>query len=378
MKRLMIISTTVAFCGGIGTMMAASSCDPECINDRRTSVYLELEAAKGEDWDPQRHPTTVSYVVRSIGNEDSNFEGTFGADPEPRPGRCLDMKCDQFALGFDEPGLYEIEVEVCGKAFKTTVDVPMDLDACHVESQGVTMALDDSGCRSAAVPRDMAPEDDGHIRECDPLEVAHPSVFVMVANPQGDVMNPVDVESVWYTVKPHTDVHPGDDTLTARAGIDPTDEEDLNRFRAKQPPGDPEPVDDIRDPANSQPDGKHHEHDEDCDHDDDDDDDDDDNDNDDGAELERHQAFCIADADGTGCRAWIAGFDTEGEFTVGTTYCGVEVQQTIVVEKELLACHVQTEYVVLDVETTGCLQTPTEEPADPDPSAPTEREAYGG
>lgn len=297
-------------------MMAATSCDPECVQDHRTAVYLTLATKRDNPWNPAHHPTTVSYAVFPAADpaEASDFEGTFGLVPRLRPARCLDddANCHEYALGFDEAGTYEIDVEVCGKKFETTVEVPLSADMCHAEPQEVEIVIDSSGCLTHAVPHELAPNrlpepdpnpggqmdpDPDRPVECDGM--AHPSVYAVVGNTVGDVFMPVDVDQVWYTVTPRDD-HP-------RERIEEDD--------------DAKPL----------------------------------------------AATCIENPNGGPCVAWIAGFEQSGTFTLSTQYCEVEVEETVWVDKPEDACHVSTEFVMLEVETRGCLGARTPDGGGPHP-----------
>jgi hypothetical protein len=77
------------------------------------------------------------------------------------------------------------------------------------------------------------------------------------------------------------------------------------------------------------------------------------------------EARCIRGDDGT-CNAWIAGYELEGPITVSTEHCDTVVSQTVDVRPIPDSCHVQTEYMMLEVSTRGCLTAEVVE-ADPPP-----------
>lgn len=80
-----------------------------------------------------------------------------------------------------------------------------------------------------------------------------------------------------------------------------------------------------------------------------------------------HEALCITTD--TGCiGAWIAGYELEGPITVFTEYCDTVVSQTVEVGRTADDCHVQTEFMLLEVSTAGCLTAP--EPSGPPPPPP--------
>lgn len=76
------------------------------------------------------------------------------------------------------------------------------------------------------------------------------------------------------------------------------------------------------------------------------------------------EARCIQDEDGD-CTAWLAGYEMSGPITVSTEYCDALVSETIEVEVIPGACHVETEYMLLEVSTRGCLTTEQPEPPEP-------------
>jgi hypothetical protein len=76
------------------------------------------------------------------------------------------------------------------------------------------------------------------------------------------------------------------------------------------------------------------------------------------------EARCIQDEDGD-CMAWLAGYEISGPITVSTEYCDNVVSETIEVEVIPGACHVSTEYLLLEVSTRGCLTTEQPEPPEP-------------
>ncbi len=68
-----------------------------------------------------------------------------------------------------------------------------------------------------------------------------------------------------------------------------------------------------------------------------------------------------------GCIAWYVGWELEGNFDVFTEMCETEVNTTVRVSKTKGACHVDTQFVVLEPSTGGCL---TAKPAPPPPGWP--------
>lgn len=79
------------------------------------------------------------------------------------------------------------------------------------------------------------------------------------------------------------------------------------------------------------------------------------------------EARCITD-DGQCLGAWVAGYELEGPIEVSTEYCDTVVSQVVEVDRSDDGCHVQTAFVLLEVNTTGCLAAATPAPDPPGPS----------
>ena len=76
-----------------------------------------------------------------------------------------------------------------------------------------------------------------------------------------------------------------------------------------------------------------------------------------------HEARCL-DSEGTCSGTWIAGYELEGRIEVSTEYCDKVVSKSVEVGRTEDGCHVETEFMLLEVDTTGCLtgQTPPTPP----------------
>lgn len=81
----------------------------------------------------------------------------------------------------------------------------------------------------------------------------------------------------------------------------------------------------------------------------------------------KQDARCLTDlADGS-CYAWVAGYEIPGKMEISTEWCDVEVKRQIDVGMTEDGCHVQTEYMMLEVETRGCLAGVPQPIPDKDP-----------
>jgi hypothetical protein len=66
-----------------------------------------------------------------------------------------------------------------------------------------------------------------------------------------------------------------------------------------------------------------------------------------------YEAYCIEGPNG--CTAWIAGFELTGPITVSAEHCEDVVTETVVVGSTADGCHVETQHMIIEVPTRGCL-----------------------
>ncbi len=78
------------------------------------------------------------------------------------------------------------------------------------------------------------------------------------------------------------------------------------------------------------------------------------------------EARCIHDDDGCS-EAWVGGYDLVGPIKVSTEYCDTMVSQSVKVHPTEDGCHAQTEFILLEVSTLGCLtdRIPSDDPRPP-------------
>jgi hypothetical protein len=79
-----------------------------------------------------------------------------------------------------------------------------------------------------------------------------------------------------------------------------------------------------------------------------------------------HEAHCIEGQ--SGCESWIAGYELTGPITVSAEHCEEVVSNTAVVELTSDGCHVETQTMIIEVPTRGCLTQTT--PPGPPPLPP--------
>lgn len=69
-----------------------------------------------------------------------------------------------------------------------------------------------------------------------------------------------------------------------------------------------------------------------------------------------------------GCETWLAGYDLVGPIVVSTEHCEDVVSETVVVEPTADGCHADTQFMMLEVSTRGCLTS--NDPPSPPPAPP--------
>ena len=192
-KRIILVTGLAGWIGGLGTMVAVGSCDTVCEPDNQPSVFAELVPMK-TDYDIQMNARDVHVRYRIAGDGDDIRAG-IDAEPLWKSGRCLDDHCTTWGLGFDEPGHYEIEAEVCGDVFKSSADVKLGPDGCHAEAVAVDIPITGTICGNDKDPPSADPTPAPDI-PC--MEVDVPSVWVNPVRRYDDHAATVDVERVFF------------------------------------------------------------------------------------------------------------------------------------------------------------------------------------
>lgn len=213
-----------------------------------------------------------------------NEEGT--AKQEVISGMCMDPICSKFAVGIEQTGEFDVQVDVCGTSHTEKISVGMQEDGCHVDTVQKTIVIDPDSCATHEEPPTLVAQPVPKL--CDLM--AHPSAIVWTLQQFDDYQASIDVDALWYT---HED--------------------------------------------------------------------------------QRHKARCFdANAEGTGCSIWVAGLEQAGPMTLATEYCGKEQSKEIRVDMTEDGCHVETEYVSMLLSSTGCLTGEPEPRRPPEPPAGTE------
>ena len=79
-----------------------------------------------------------------------------------------------------------------------------------------------------------------------------------------------------------------------------------------------------------------------------------------------------------GCETWIAGYDLVGPITVSAAHCEDIVSETVVVEPTEDGCHAQTQFMLLEMSTRGCMTGSEPHPPPPPPPWPLSVTAASG
>jgi hypothetical protein len=183
-RRILLFTGLAGLAGGLTTLALGSSCDAECIREDRPSVIAHILSIEGGVTRPVT-ASAVTYDFLGHARSPDSADGSFTARPLRDRGYCLDSACTTWALGVDQAGLFDIEVEACGQTLSQRVDVAFDEDACHAETEEIAVVVD---CDE---PRPVVAQP-----TCD--AGARPSVFVYVAREHDDYLEAVPVERVWY------------------------------------------------------------------------------------------------------------------------------------------------------------------------------------
>jgi hypothetical protein len=183
-RRILVFTGLIGLGGGLATLALGSSCDAECIREDRPSVIARILEVEGGVTTPVS-ASALTYHFLGHSRTPEASEGSFTARPLKGTGYCLDSTCTSWALGVDQAGMFDIEVEACGKTWTQRVDVPFDEEACHAETEEIAVIVDCDEARPVVAQG-----------TCD--AGARPSVFVYVAREYDDYLEAVPVDRVWY------------------------------------------------------------------------------------------------------------------------------------------------------------------------------------
>lgn len=126
---------------------------PTCTLEARPSLVVEpVDAITG---DPMA-ATAAGYSRRPFLEEGMSARGDDAPRPTTASVGCESGVCDEFRLGSELAGRFEVWVEACGERSEPVeVEVPMTEDGCHVQTQTVQIELECSGC--------TPPHEHGHL-----------------------------------------------------------------------------------------------------------------------------------------------------------------------------------------------------------------------
>lgn len=388
MRRVFIATGIIAVVGGASTMVLGSSCDTVCTLEAKPSVILQIF---DQDSPTAGRPIAASEVWYEVTDDTGHTE--------TKRGECLDDECTEWILGYEVEGDFVIHANVCGEEYTATASVTMDEDGCHVATQWVQMPVDASSC--TVDPADLPV---GHPEPVACTLEARPSVVADVVIPNVDRLVPWKPDRVWYEWS-------GDKGGRQIPGICLNSE--CSQFAAgREQVGHFELFAEVCGAVFSTEvevgeteDGCHVDTEsvviqasvQSCEG---------------GVELEpipahptctlearpsafifpvidggdvwlphpteqlwfehgdtRHRAFCAQEAENGKCTWWIAGYELAGRFRATTETCGEQSSIEFAVEKTADGCHVQTEYLPVFVDTSGCITLAPPPPGEPPPNA---------
>lgn len=391
-KKVFLATGVIAIIGGLSTAVAVSSCDQVCTMEAKPSVVVRFYDATGAEY-TEGAATSVQWWHIT----DPTLVGS-APDPAVQPpvaelqnAECMDDECTAWIAGWETEGEIEIRATMCGHEFIERIEVPMDEYGCHVETQEVNFNLGATDC----APDDVAVPPTGELgTHCTPAP--HYSVIVNTVTAIDGAYVPAQPSSVYGFYRP--DGTAGNEAISGlcldekctkhavgieqagpfdikveACGAEFTDTVTVGKtedgchvdtevitifvdpdkcvapdpvptldvapvpkvcdlmavpsaivYTAKQVDDyfAPIPVDEVW--------GIH--------------------------SGERVKGLCVeANPDDRGCTQWVVGYELAGEMTVSAAHCGKEASADIRIDETEDGCHVITEYVTLEPDTTGCL-----------------------
>lgn len=400
-KKIFIATGTLAVVGGLVTALSASSCDQVCTMEAHPSVTVRFYDSAGLEVSGLPGTTVTWWKVD---------DPSYGEAPDPaitppagslNDAECTDAVCSAWIAGWEEDGTIEVRANVCGSEYIERIEVPMQADGCHVESQDLDISIDTSGCDTPAPPTHGLVEGCGGQDQFSIIASAYtevPGGFIPVrpdvvyglwkekettaeAVPMsGLCLDPecmsygVGVEQTgFFELQVHACgtvfSHPVEvgmsasgchvETAQVAVEIDPAQCATAGKVQVIDGPPAPSVCELDLHPSALVFTGKIH---------------------DDYvvpvpvqhvwyAQGERRvEAHCIDESTDGRCARWVAGYEVAGAMSITSDYCEVEFGEDIRVEMTDDGCHVKTEYVFLEPPTIGCFDSePTPEPPPPPP-----------
>lgn len=119
-----------------------------------------------------------------------------GSTQQVVSGMCMDPICSKFAVGTEQTGEFEIQVDACGTSQTERLTVGMQADGCHVDTVQTTIVIDPDRCATHAEP--------GPVVVATPVPtvcdlMARPSAIVWTLQQLDDMQLSVEVDSLWFT-----------------------------------------------------------------------------------------------------------------------------------------------------------------------------------
>lgn len=388
MQRKVFIATgALAIAGGLATAALSSSCDTVCTTEARPSATMRIVMEDGS----ALAPAEVDLVWYRVYDEPAPRSDDIAPPPEdPGPwitnpdsewkvAECEDDDCTNWVLGYETPGYYEIRASVCGETLTAKTFVQMTDDGCHVDTEELELLVGPETCAVA---------DDGpHIKVPDACTTeARPSMVIELVDPDKGTAYSVTADRVYATLDKSTTAINGE-CMNEECSIWSIGREQEGEFTVHAdvcgvtsdmsvtvgktadgchvdtayelmevdssacPKPFTNPVEDFGPECDlmarpsalimvgqdygdywlpAKVESVWYEY-----------------------EKRRHQAFCMHENCEIG--TWVTGWEQPGRYTAHTELCGKEFSTSFSVPMTEDGCHVDTQYVPLVVDKTGCL-----------------------
>jgi hypothetical protein len=209
-SKVFIATGVLAVGGGLATAALSSSCDTVCTTEAQPSATIRIVTEDGS----ALAPADVDLVWYRVYDEPAPRSDDVAPPPEePGPwitnpdsewqiAECEDEACTRWVLGHEEPGYYEIRAKVCGDILTARTFVQMTDDGCHVDTEELELLVDSEAC---------ADDDGPHIKVPDACTTeARPSMVLELVDPAKGTPYIVTADRVYATVDGSTRAINGD------------------------------------------------------------------------------------------------------------------------------------------------------------------------
>ena len=301
MKKIIVTTGVIAVAGGLATALTMSSCD-QCDVAPKPSVIVQLVAQDGAALDALE----VDGVWYEWTKEDGS---TVKLDAE-----CLnpEQRCSDWQLGDGQAGEYVFHAEVCGEQFDSAIAVDLNDDGCEVDTRIVELPISADKCLDIGKPDPANPHPTDIQKPGDGPQLPPTPTWKAPSDPKCTMQANFSVVANLTT----TDVH---------GAIVPLSPEKVS-YTFIPAPGEGSPVDQTKAGAGAK--GEKPDH---------------------SGEREL-KVNCF----NRECSSFFAGIETEGEFIITAKACGEAVQAIATVGRTEDGCHVDTQFVNLEIDGEAC------------------------